>query len=100
MNDKSFTEESLDLFLRMKREKGQEREPTNDLEQKAKSEEEEDGWTSDDFEEFLFSSFNDVVDEDVLNYPDDLTQPLCHYFISSSHNTYLTGGQYAVTGGR
>jgi len=29
----------------------------------------------------------------------DTTQPLAHYLISSSHNTYMKGGQFTFTGG-
>lgn len=55
---------------------------------------EEAGWTLQDLEEFLFSPLNDVVDESALARDDDLTKPLSHYFISSSHNTYLSGGTW------
>ena len=30
---------------------------------------------------------NDPIDEEAMNYP------LAHYYIASSHNTYLTGHQ-------
>lgn len=43
---------------------------------------------------YLFSPANQLWDERVLNEQQDMTQPLSHYWIASSHNTYLTGDQF------
>lgn len=40
---------------------------------------------------YLMSDDNFIVDHDRLSCYQDMTQPLSHYFINSSHNTYLTG---------
>ncbi|KAJ8308701.1 hypothetical protein KUTeg_013575 [Tegillarca granosa] len=45
------------------------------------------------FLKFLMSEDNNVVPADLLDLSQDMTQPLSHYFINSSHNTYLTGHQ-------
>lgn len=45
-------------------------------------------WTIDSLTSFLSSSDN------TPNQPQDMTHPLQHYFISSSHNTYLVGEQW------
>ncbi|XP_014674758.1 PREDICTED: 1-phosphatidylinositol 4,5-bisphosphate phosphodiesterase classes I and II-like isoform X2 [Priapulus caudatus] len=42
---------------------------------------------------YLMSDENHIVAKEILDQSDDLTQPLSHYFIHSSHNTYLTGHQ-------
>jgi hypothetical protein len=42
---------------------------------------------------YLMSDDNPVMAISKLDLCDDMDQPLAHYFINSSHNTYLTGHQ-------
>lgn len=42
------------------------------------------------------SDDNPIMATNKLELSEDLDQPLCHYFINSSHNTYLIGHQ--ITG--
>ncbi|XP_021345453.1 1-phosphatidylinositol 4,5-bisphosphate phosphodiesterase beta-1-like isoform X4 [Mizuhopecten yessoensis] len=42
---------------------------------------------------FLMSDENQSIAPDLLDLSHDMTQPISHYFINSSHNTYLTGHQ-------
>ncbi|XP_074644309.1 1-phosphatidylinositol 4,5-bisphosphate phosphodiesterase beta-1-like isoform X2 [Tubulanus polymorphus] len=42
---------------------------------------------------FLMSDENLIIDLEKLDLSEDMDQPLAHYFINSSHNTYLTGHQ-------
>ncbi|CAJ0967879.1 unnamed protein product [Ranitomeya imitator] len=44
---------------------------------------------------FLCGSENSIVSMDKLLVNQDMNQPLTHYFINSSHNTYLTAGQFS-----
>lgn len=43
------------------------------------------------FMRYLLSEENALIPSDVLDLNEDMDQPLSHYFINSSHNTYLTG---------
>ncbi|XP_063376629.1 1-phosphatidylinositol 4,5-bisphosphate phosphodiesterase classes I and II [Cydia fagiglandana] len=52
--------------------------------------------TFDGFLRFLMSEDNPIVAPNKLDLSDDMDQPMAHYFINSSHNTYLTGHQ--ITG--
>lgn len=45
------------------------------------------------FSKFLGGEENAVVPPERFDLIDDMNQPLSHYFINSSHNTYLTVGQ-------
>lgn len=47
------------------------------------------------FTSFLLSSSDNApLREDVTgSEPQDMTRPLCEYYVSSSHNTYLVGNQ-------
>uniref|UniRef100_A0A8B9LLM0 Phosphoinositide phospholipase C n=1 Tax=Astyanax mexicanus TaxID=7994 RepID=A0A8B9LLM0_ASTMX len=47
------------------------------------------------FSRFLISDENGVIPPEKLDQSEDMTFPLSHYFINSSHNTYLTAGQLA-----
>lgn len=54
--------------------------------------------TFETFSIFLFSEHNSIQDPAFVNtIPDEeyLSSPLSHYWINSSHNTYLTGNQYS-----
>lgn len=46
------------------------------------------------FLKFLMGEENNLIPADYLDLSQDMTQPLTHYFINSSHNTYLTGHQF------
>ncbi|XP_059504321.1 1-phosphatidylinositol 4,5-bisphosphate phosphodiesterase beta-1 isoform X2 [Stegostoma tigrinum] len=49
----------------------------------------------DGFKKYLSGDENGVIPPEKLDLNEDMTQPLSHYFINSSHNTYLTAGQLA-----
>ncbi|XP_055521710.1 LOW QUALITY PROTEIN: 1-phosphatidylinositol 4,5-bisphosphate phosphodiesterase beta-1-like, partial [Leucoraja erinacea] len=49
----------------------------------------------DGFTRFLRGVENSIVPPESLDVSEDMNQPLSHYFINSSHNTYLTAGQLA-----
>ncbi|KAK6291722.1 hypothetical protein J4Q44_G00375070 [Coregonus suidteri] len=45
------------------------------------------------FSRYLGGEENTIVPPERLDIIDDMNQPMSHYFINSSHNTYLTVGQ-------
>ncbi|XP_039284190.1 1-phosphatidylinositol 4,5-bisphosphate phosphodiesterase classes I and II isoform X2 [Nilaparvata lugens] len=47
----------------------------------------------DGFLRYLMSEDNPIIAASKIDLCDDMDQPLAHYFINSSHNTYLTGHQ-------
>lgn len=47
------------------------------------------------FARYLSGEENRIVPLEKLDQSEDMTLPLSHYFINSSHNTYLTAGQLA-----
>ena len=46
------------------------------------------------FLKFLMSEDNNVIPPHKLDLHEDMDQPLSHYFINSSHNTYLQGNYH------
>ncbi|XP_072239128.1 1-phosphatidylinositol 4,5-bisphosphate phosphodiesterase eta-2 [Leuresthes tenuis] len=47
----------------------------------------------DGFTNYMRSPAGDIFNHEHNQVNQDMTQPLCNYFISTSHNTYLTGDQ-------
>ncbi|XP_062858323.1 1-phosphatidylinositol 4,5-bisphosphate phosphodiesterase beta-1 isoform X2 [Trichomycterus rosablanca] len=47
------------------------------------------------FARYLFGEENSIIPPEKLDQSEDMTFPMSHYFINSSHNTYLTAGQLA-----
>ncbi|KAL2082129.1 hypothetical protein ACEWY4_021947 [Coilia grayii] len=47
------------------------------------------------FSRYLSGEENSIIPPEKLDLSEDMTLPLSHYFINSSHNTYLTAGQLA-----
>ncbi|XP_069001628.1 1-phosphatidylinositol 4,5-bisphosphate phosphodiesterase eta-2 [Embiotoca jacksoni] len=47
----------------------------------------------DGFTNFMRSPAGDIFNPEHNHVNQDMTQPLCNYFIATSHNTYLTGDQ-------
>ena len=53
--------------------------------------------SSDGFLRYLMSEDNPIMAVTKFELSDDMDQPLAHYFINSSHNTYLTGKQKKIS---
>ena len=43
------------------------------------------------FLQYLLGEHNALITPEKLDLSEDMDQPLAHYFINSSHNTYLSG---------
>lgn len=52
-------------------------------------------FTEEEFLDYLYSKHNTAWDSKYEVVTQDMTHPLAHYWIASSHNTYLTGDQMA-----
>ncbi|KAL4234228.1 phospholipase C [Mactra antiquata] len=52
-------------------------------------------FTEQEFLDYLYSKHNTIWDSQYDVVTQDMNHPLSHYWIASSHNTYLTGDQFA-----
>ena len=49
--------------------------------------------SKDGLSDYMLSDENAPVLLDLLDVYQDMSQPLSHYYVNSSHNSYLTGNQ-------
>ncbi|NWR81969.1 PLCD3 phosphodiesterase, partial [Centropus unirufus] len=97
--DQVLSAEELQDFLREQGEDASLRQAlaiirTFELNEKARQ---QDLMMLDGFLMYLLSAAGDIFNQEHREVHQDMTQPLCHYFISSSHNTYLTHNQIGGT---
>ncbi|XP_071306812.1 1-phosphatidylinositol 4,5-bisphosphate phosphodiesterase delta-3 isoform X2 [Agelaius tricolor] len=93
--DRVLSAEELQDFLRDQGEESSLRQAraiirTHELNDKAKQ---QDLMMLDGFMMYLLSAAGDILNQEHTKVHQDMSQPLSHYFISSSHNTYLTRNQ-------
>ncbi|KAF4803839.1 1-phosphatidylinositol 4,5-bisphosphate phosphodiesterase delta-3 [Turdus rufiventris] len=93
--DRVLSAEELQDFLRDQGEDSSLRQAcaiirTYELNEKAKQ---QDLMMLDGFMMYLLSAAGDILNQEHTKVHQDMSQPLSHYFISSSHNTYLTRNQ-------
>ncbi|XP_066554659.1 1-phosphatidylinositol 4,5-bisphosphate phosphodiesterase delta-3-A isoform X2 [Amia ocellicauda] len=98
-NDSALSAEELKEFLRDQGEEATLKQATHvintyELNNRAKQSQ---FMTLDGFTMYLLSSESDVFNPAHASVHQDMTQPLAHYFISASHNTYLTKDQITST---
>ncbi|NWW63608.1 PLCD3 phosphodiesterase, partial [Ifrita kowaldi] len=97
--DRVLSAEELQDFLRDQGEDSSLRQAraiirTYELNEKAKR---QDLMMLDGFMMYLLSAAGDILNQEHTKVYQDMSQPLSHYFISSSHNTYLTHNQIGGT---
>ncbi|NXY61398.1 PLCD3 phosphodiesterase, partial [Callaeas wilsoni] len=97
--DRVLSAEELQDFLRDQGEDSSLRQAraiirTYELNEKAKR---QDLMMLDGFMMYLLSAAGDILNQEHTKVHQDMSQPLSHYFISSSHNTYLTRNQIGGT---
>uniref|UniRef100_A0A8C0VJD7 Phosphoinositide phospholipase C n=1 Tax=Cyanistes caeruleus TaxID=156563 RepID=A0A8C0VJD7_CYACU len=97
--DRVLSAEELQDFLRDQGEDSSLRQArtiirTYELNEKAKR---QDLMMLDGFMMYLLSAAGDILNQEHTKVHQDMNQPLSHYFISSSHNTYLTRNQIGGT---
>uniref|UniRef100_A0A1A8RCL1 Phosphoinositide phospholipase C n=1 Tax=Nothobranchius rachovii TaxID=451742 RepID=A0A1A8RCL1_9TELE len=92
-----LTLEELECFLRVEQQEGQHScHRAEELIQRyepLESAVNQSAMTMDGFQAYLCSLDGSIFKPELLELHQDMTQPLSHYFISSSHNTYLLENQ-------
>uniref|UniRef100_A0A8C6PBS1 Phosphoinositide phospholipase C n=1 Tax=Nothobranchius furzeri TaxID=105023 RepID=A0A8C6PBS1_NOTFU len=92
-----LTLEELECFLRVEQQEGQHSSHrAEELIQRyepLESAVNQSAMTMDGFQAYLCSLDGSIFKPELLELHQDMTQPLSHYFISSSHNTYLLENQ-------
>lgn len=81
-DEKANDDQSISNFIR-------------DFVQDTQREVQEPYFTINEFIDYLFSKQNEIWNGKCNRVYQDMTKPLCDYWISSSHNTYLFGDQFS-----
>eukprot|EP01064_Diplonema_japonicum_P008891 TRINITY_DN16363_c0_g1_i1.p1 TRINITY_DN16363_c0_g1~~TRINITY_DN16363_c0_g1_i1.p1 ORF type:complete len:935 (+),score=169.22 TRINITY_DN16363_c0_g1_i1:60-2864(+) len=90
-SERTFTENMLDFLNNTQQDESSTVRSTGKLIQEWSTDDDPNKLTLHDFSKYITSTANSWWVEQRL--PNDLQHPLTHYYISSSHNTYLSGNQ-------